>query len=192
MKRFSLAAIAAITALCINLAHAVEVQGFKFADQIKLGDADLIINGTGIRSKFGKRYVMALYLPAKSTDAKVVLATKGPKRIAISLIKDVSGDTFANAVAKAINNNSTDAEQAALKDRIKQLSDTVIAIDEIKAGGSIVFDWVPGKGTILTINGQIKGKEIAGEDFYIGLLRAWLGEDPVQDDLKQGLLGKAS
>jgi hypothetical protein len=37
----------------------------------------------------------------------------------------------------------------------------------------------------------MKGKEIPGEDFANALLRVWLGDDPVQNDLKQGLLGKA-
>jgi hypothetical protein len=182
--------LAAIAALTLSFAHAVELEGFKFDDRIKLGNAELVINGTGVRSKFGKRYAMALYLPAKAADAKAVLATKGPKRVAISLIKDVSGDTFANAVSGGINDNSTDAEKAALKDRIKQLSDMVIALGEIKAGTSIVFDWIPEKGTVLTIGGQPKGKEIPGEDFYAGLLKVWLGEDPVQNDLKGALLGK--
>ena len=30
----------------------------------------------------------------------------------------------------------------------------------------------------------------ATRDFYIGLLKVWLGEDPAQNDLKQALLGK--
>ena len=184
--------LAAMAALAVNFAHAIELEGFKFDDKIKLGNADLVVNGAGVRSKFGKRYVMVLYLPAKATDTKAVLATQGPKRVAISLIKDVSGSTFANAVSGGINDNSSDAEKAALKDRIKQLSDTVAAIDEIKAGTSIVFDWIPEKGTVLTIGGQMKGKEIPGEDFYAGLLKVWLGEDPAQNDLKQALLGKAS
>lgn len=191
MKRTTLAAIAAIAAFRIGAAGAVEVEGFKFDDQLKLGNAELAVNGTGVRSKFGKRYAMALYLPAKSGDAKTVLASKGPKRIAISLIKDVDGDTFAGAVGKGINNNSGDAEKAALKERVKQLADTVVALGEIKAGSSIVFDWLPEKGTVLTINGQARGREIPGEDFYSALLKVWLGDDPVQNDLKQGLLGKA-
>lgn len=188
MNRFILAATAA---LAFSSAQALELEGFQFDDKLKLGNADLVINGAGVRAKFGKRYAMALYLPAKAADAKSALATKGPKRIAISLIKDVDGDTFASAVSKGINNNSSDAEQAALKDRVKQLSDTVVALGEIKAKSSIVFDWIPEKGTILTINGQMKGKEIPGEDFANALLRVWLGDDPVQNDLKQGLLGKA-
>lgn len=191
MKRTTLAAMAAIAAFQINLARAVDVEGFRFDDKLTLGNAELTVNGTGVRSKFGKRYAMALYLPAKAGDAKAVLAAKGPKRIAISLIKDVDGDTFASAVSKGINNNSSDAEKATLKERVKQLADTVVALGEIKAGARIVFDWLPEKGTVLTINGQPKGHEIPGEDFYSALLKVWLGEDPVQNDLKQGLLGKA-
>ena len=182
--------LAALGVLALNLAQAAELEGFKFDDRIKLGNAELVINGTGVRSKFGKRYVIALYLPAKATDAKAALAAKGPKRVAIGLIKDISGDTFANAVSGGINDNSTDAEKAALKDRIKQLADTVVALGEIKAGTSIVFDWIPEKGTVLTIGGQPKGKDIPGEDFYTGLLKVWLGEDPAQNDLKGALLGK--
>lgn len=188
MKRFSLATLAI---LCINSAQAVEVDGYKFDDKLRLGNTELVANGAGIRSKFGKRYAMALYLPGKSGDAKTIVATKGPKRIAITLIKDVDGDTFAGAVSKGIANNSSDTEKAALKERLKQLTDTVNALGEIKAGSAIVFDYIPERGTVLTIGGQQKGKDIAGEDFYAALLKVWLGEDPVQSDLKQGLLGKA-
>lgn len=193
MKTFARATLVALTAFALSAAaaHAVEVGGHRFDDTIRLGNGDLVANGAGIRSKFGRRYAMALYLPAKSGDARAVLAMKGPKRIAITLIKDVDGDTFAGAVSKGINNNSNDAEKTALKERIKQLADTVVALGEIKAGSSIVFDWLPERGTILSINGQQKGRDIAGEDFYAALLKVWLGDDPVQDDLKQGLLGKA-
>jgi hypothetical protein len=189
MKYLILAATAALT---LNIAHAVEVEGVKFDDTTKIGSSELVINGTGVRRKFGKRYVMALYLPAKTGDAAAVLATKGAKRVAIHLTKDVSGDTFANAVSSAMADNSTEAEMAAVKDRLKQWAETVIALGEVKAGAIILIDWIPEKGTQLSVNGQAKGKEIAGEDFYKALLRVWLGKDPVQDDIKQGLLGKAA
>ena len=189
MKHLILAAVAALT---LNIACAVEVEGIKFDDTTKIGGSDLVINGTGVRRKFGKRYVIALYLPVKAADANAVLAAKGVKRVAITLVKDVSGETFADALAKGMENNSTEAEMLAVKDRLKQWSETVIALGEVKAGSIILIDWLPEKGTQLSINGQAKGKEIAGEDFYKALLRVWLGKDPVQDDIKQGLLGKTS
>lgn len=189
MKYLILAATAALT---LSMAQAVEVEGVKFDDTTKIGASELVINGTGVRRKFGKRYVMALYLSAKTSDANVALTAKGAKRVAINLIKDVSGETFSDAVAKGIENNSSEAEMAAIKDRLKQWSETVVALGEVKAGSLILIDWLPEKGTQLSINGQAKGREIAGEDFYRALLRVWLGKDPVQDDIKLGLLGKAS
>jgi len=49
---------------------------------------------------------------------------------------------------------------------------------------------IAGSGTVLVINGAARGKPIAGEDFYRALLRIWLGEHPVQDDLKKAVLGE--
>ena len=75
---------------------------------------------------------------------------------------------------------------------IEQLTDVMLAIGEAREGTTIVIDWLPDSGTRLTVNGQVKGKDIAGEDFYRALLKIWLGSKPAQDDLKQALLGKAA
>lgn len=189
MKKLALAAVAAL-AFALDFAHAVELEGFKFDDRIRLGNAELVLNGAGVRSKFGKRYAMALYLPAKATEARAALAARGPKRADVRLIKDVSGETFASAVSGGINDNSSEAEKAALKDRVRQLADTVVALGEIKAGTAIVFDWIPERGMVLSVGGKPAGQPIPGEDFYTALLRVWLGEDPAQASLKEALLGK--
>ena len=55
-------------------------------------------------------------------------------------------------------------------------------------GMTITLDWT-GAATQLTVNGKPAGKPIAGEDFYRALLRIWLGDKPVQNDLKKSLLG---
>ena len=60
-----------------------------------------------------------------------------------------------------------------------------------QAGGPFAgFDgnW-SGTGTVLSVQGKPMGRPIAGEDFYRALLRIWLGDKPVQDDLKKALLG---
>jgi hypothetical protein len=53
---------------------------------------------------------------------------------------------------------------------------------------AIALDWT-GAGTQLLVQDKPAGRPIAGEDFYRALLRIWLGEKPVQDDLKKALLG---
>ena len=41
----------------------------------------------------------------------------------------------------------------------------------------------------LFVDGVAQGRPMAGKAFYQVLLRIWLGEDPVQPDLKEALLG---
>lgn len=190
MKKLLLAALAALS---LNLAQAVEVAGVKFDDKSRLGNGDLVVNGAGLRKKaFFKVYAMALYLPEKQGEVEGALNTRGPKRISISLLRDLSAQQFVDALQEGIAENHGEAEYAMLKERVKQFSEAMLSVGEAKTGTSVLIDWLPETGTRLTVNGQIKGKDIAGEDFYKALLKIWLGNKPVQGDLKQALLGKVS
>ncbi|MBK9022295.1 MAG: chalcone isomerase family protein [Sulfuritalea sp.] len=71
----------------------------------------------------------------------------------------------------------------------------MLVITNTPKGAVIHFDWLPEVGggvTRLTINDEKKGEDIPGEDFFRAVLKIWLGEQPVQGDLKEGLLGKTS
>ena len=188
-----LTTLAALTALSPNIAQAVEVGGVKFDDKVRVGSSDTQANGAGLRKKaFFKIYAMALYLPEKQGEAEAALATKGAKRIAISLLRDLSAQQFVEALQDGMAGNHSESEMSALKERLKMFSDTMLSVGEAKSGTSILIDWLPDNGTRLTVNGQVKGKDLAGEDFYKALLRIWLGHKPVEDDLKLALLGKVS
>ena len=86
--------------------------------------------------------------------------------------------------------NHSDAELAQLKPRIQRFSEAMLSIGEARSGTRIDLDWLPGSGVRLSVGGQVRGNPIEGEDFYRALLRIWLGDKPVQADLKQALLGK--
>ena len=182
-----------LAVLSLNLAYAVEVAGIKFEDKVQLGNSDVVANGAGLRKKaFFKVYAMVLYLPEKQGDVDSVLSAKGAKRVSISLLRDLSAQQFVDALQEGIAENHTEAEMTVLKDRVKQFSEAMLSVGEAKTGTIVLIDWIPEAGTRLTVNGQAKGKDISGEDFYQALLKIWLGKKPVQDDLKQALLGKAS
>lgn len=183
--------LAAIAALALNTAQAAEVAGVKFDDKTKIGSSELVANGAGLRKKaFFKVYAMALYLPEKQVEAEAALAAKGPKRISISLLRDLSAQQFVDALQEGVANNHSEAEMGALKERLKQFSDAMLSIGEAKTGTTVLIDWLPESGTRLTVNGQAKGKDIAGDDFFKALLKIWIGKQPVQDNLKAALLGK--
>jgi hypothetical protein len=185
--------LALVAALSFSFAHAAEVEGVKFDPQVRLGDSDVVLNGAGLRKKvFFKVYAMGLYLAQKQSDADAVLAAKGGKRISITLLRDLTAKQFVDALNEGIVENHSEAEMSVLKDRVAQFSETMMGIGEAKTGAEILIDWLPGSGTRLTVDGQVKGQDVVGEDFYNALLKIWLGKAPVQSDLKQALLGKTS
>ena len=185
--------IVLVALLTIGFANAVEVAGVRFDERVQVGNSELVANGAGLRKKaFFKVYAMALYLPEKQGDSDGILAGTGARRVAITLLRDLSAQQFVDALNEGIAQNHSEAEMTALKDRIRQFSEAMLSIGEAKAGTRVVIDWLPGSGTRLSVDGQVRGREIAGDDFYKALLRIWLGGKPVQDDLKQALLGRAS
>lgn len=194
MKHPLLTTLLAATLLVAGLnARATEVAGVRFDDRQHLEQQELVLNGAGLRSKFFiKVYAMGLYLPEKKTDAAGVLNSKGPKRITIVPLMELSAQQFVEALSGGIEKNLSDGEIAPLKDRLQTFDNTLLALGKASKGTPIALDWVPGKGTRLVVGGQAKGTPIPGEDFYRALLRIWLGDKPTQGDLKDNLLGKAS
>lgn len=194
-RRFAPAASTLALSLSLFFAagavQAAEFGGVAFDDRVKVGANELQLNGGGLRTKvFFKVYAMALYLPEKAATADAALAAKGPRRIGISLLRDLSAQQFADALNEGIVKNTADAELAALKPKVQAFTDTLLSLGEAKKGTSVVLDYTPEKGTQLLVNGSAKGAPIPGEDFNRALLRIWLGAKPAQDDLKDGLLGK--
>lgn len=170
-------------------AFGAEVAGVQVADKVAVDSRDLALNGAGLRTRlFFRVYVVGLYLPEKKRDAAAVLAEPGPKRIAIHMLRDVGADTFSEALVEGLKANHSQAEYPALEARVKQLEAIMAQVQEAKKGMAIALDWAGG-ATRVSIDGKPAGEPIAGDDFYRALLRIWLGEHPVQDDVKQALLG---
>ena len=166
---------------------AAEVAGVKLEEQIEPGN--LVLNGAGLRKRlFFQVYAIGLYLPKKTANAEEAIASPGPKRVAIHMLRNVGAAEFSEALADGIRANHSEAEAKALEPRVQQLAAVMAELKEAKKGMSINLDWT-GSETQVVVQGKPAGKPIAGADFYQALLRIWLGEQPVQDDLKKALLG---
>lgn len=167
-------------------AWAAEVAGVKIDDRTRVADTDLSLTGAGLRRRaFFQVYAIGLYVQDRKADP---ITQPGPKRIHIHMLRDVGADTFTEALADGIKANHGEAEAKALEPRVKQLAAVIAGIQEAKKGMTIALDWT-GKGTQLVVDGRATGQAIAGEDFYRALLRIWLGDKPVQEDLKKSLAG---
>ena len=171
-------------------AQPAELEGVKLEPTAQVGGAALTLNGAGVRTRaIFKVYVAGLYVPAKSSSAAALLGQKGPRRVAITMLRNVDADTFAGALIEGLQKNHTEAQLAGFKAQIDALSASLKAAGEAKKGDVIHLDFAPDAGTRVVVNGKPQGNAIAGEDFYTAVLRIWLGDKPADADLKKGMVG---
>ncbi len=151
-------------------------------------DVALQLNGMGYRTKFVFNiYVGALYTESKVESRDAAQALNGPKRVVMHMVHDeVSKEKMADAWNEGFEENNSDAQLGKLKARLKTF---IGYFPDLKEGNIVLLDYIPGKGTRVTINGEVKGV-IEGADFYTALLDVWLGDEPADDDLKEAMLGE--
>jgi long-chain acyl-CoA synthetase len=168
-------------------AHAAEVGGVSIADKASVGGQELVLNGAGVRTRaIFKVYVASLYVPAKATTAAAVLA-HGPRRIQMNLLRNLSGDQLVDALVDGLKDNNSEAELAAVNAQQDQMVATMKGFGEVREKDVVALDYVNG-GTVILLNGAPKAT-IPGDAFNAALTKVWLGEKPVQADLKKALLG---
>lgn len=185
-----LAATLLAGATLLAAAQPAELEGVKLEPTAALGGATLQLNGAGVRTRaIFKVYVAALYVPQKSSDAAALLAQKGARRVAITMLRNVDADTFAEALNDGLKANHPEAQLAAFKPQVDALNAALKAAGEARKGDVIRIEFTPEAGTRVLHNGQPRGAAIPGEDFYTALLRIWLGDKPADGGLKKGLLG---
>jgi hypothetical protein len=185
MRRISAAALLVAPLVCCG----AEVAGVRLDDSARVGSQNLVLNGAGLRVKlFFNVYAAGLYLAEKADSAAAILAMKGPKRMSMTLMRDLTARQLIDALEDGLRANLTTAEFESVRPRVERLSAIMGAIGVAKRGSVITLDYVPETGMRVTLNGEPKGEPIDGEDFYRGLLKIWLGDDPVDKSLKKALL----
>ena len=175
--------LVSLSAIALN---AATLAGVTLPDSQQVAGKSLVLNGLGLRSKMMvKVYVAGLYLEQKSSDPNAIMKSDTPKRIVMHFIYHPSKSQMADAFNDGFKDNSPDAVKT-MKSDIDKLN---AALEDLKAGDEMVFTYVPGTGTNLTINGKDK-LTIAGQPFAEALLSVWLGPKPPTSDVKKGMLGQ--
>jgi hypothetical protein len=177
------------------IAHALpgqsaEVSGVKIPDTATVGGKELVLNGAGMRVKFVINvYAMGLYLSKKETAPADVLAQDGPKRVSLTMMREVDSDEFGQLFITSMNANSDKAEKAKYFNQTVKFGEMFASLGKVKKGDIVTLDWIPGTGTISSVNGKQQGEAFPDSGFYSAVLRIWLGEKPADSSLKPLLLG---
>ena len=171
--------------LFVSLASAREVDGVTFPDQATVGGAVLPLNGVGIRERFMfDIYAAGLYLPAHTSDAAHAIEDDVPKRIEMRfLYKHVTRQQAVDALQWRLVESPA---AASIQDQVQLF---VSWLNDFDRGDQIVFDYVPGTGTSVTLKGESKGT-MPGTSFMRAVWGIFLGDKPITEALKRGMLGR--
>jgi Chalcone isomerase-like len=192
MGRGLAVALAAAALVVTSPVRAAEVGGVKVDDKIRLANQELVLNGSGLRYAAAgliRVYVASLYLPQKRNTNADIGALKGPKRMHLSLLREINSNDFSKGLLGGMRANLSPADQQKHFDSLLKLGAIFGQIPSLKKGETISVDSIPGTGTMILVNGKRVGEAFPDETFFHALLQIWLGPKPIEDSLKPVLLG---
>jgi hypothetical protein len=189
-RRTLLAALLA-AASATALAQA-DVAGVKYPATASVGNQTLALNGAGIRYKFVvKVYAAALYLPAKAATPDAVYGGSGAKRMHVVMLRDIDANELGKLFTDGMQKNATREEFGKSIPGTLQLAEIFATKKRLVAGDSFFIDYLPGTGTVISINGKPAGEPIKEPVFFTALMKIWLGASPADWQLKDALLGQS-
>lgn len=170
----------------------VVVGDVTFAPTLQVQDRALVLNGAGLRYKtVFKVYAAGLYLEHKAATPAEVQAQKGPKRLAVTMLRDIDSAELGKLFARGMEDNMDRTAFSKLVPGVLRMSQIFSEHKMLKAGDTFAVDWLPGTGTVVIVKGQPQGEPFTEPAFFDALLGIWLGNQPADWKLKDALLGKS-
>ena len=191
MKKIVLGLILIVSVLFSSEAIAqkqIVFEGVTIPRTIKFENKTLQLNGAGSRSKMWVDvYIQALYLSQLSQNPTEIINDNLDMSIRIEI---TSALVSSGKLTRALNTGfekSAGADIEKYKSKMELLKSFLA--EEITKGDVFELTYSPTDTSIWVIkNGQLKGK-IPGFDFKKVFFGIWLGDKPVDEELKNSLLG---
>jgi hypothetical protein len=183
--KFILSGVCALALISSN-ASAAEISGVKLPDQVSVAGKSLKLNGAGLRQATILKvnvYAAGLYLEKPSGDGEAIANSDQSKSIDMVFMRDVSAKQMAEAFGEGFDKNCV-AGCAELKPHISKLQGL---LKDMKKGETMSVRFL-GDGVELMIRGQ-KAGSVGDKAFSHQLIRCWIGKNPPNSGLKEGLLG---
>jgi hypothetical protein len=194
MNRFAPLFVASVLLAAPVLAQDVTEpkSGAKFAAK----ENGLSLLGVGLRTKtiaHVKVYAVGLYVAdsALSGPLKAYKGKTGSPEFARAI---VDGDFRKRVVLKFQRDLSEDQMKDGFRDALKgagaKTDVWVSYFSPVKAGSEMDVAWTPGTGLETKVAGLNKSP-INDKAFAASVFGIWLGDKPIQDDIKRGLVANA-
>lgn len=190
--RRSVMALAFALALILGAgsAGAVELAGVTFAPELEVQGTRVILNGAGVRYKaIFKVYAAGLYTTLKVNSLEELTRAPGPKHLQITMLREIDASELGKLFSRGIEDNLDRASFAQVVPGIMRMSQIFSDYKRLVPGDTFAVDWVPGRGTLITVKGKVQGEPFREPEFFSALMSIWLGKSPADWQLKDALLG---
>lgn len=181
-----LAVCIAISLIQLPPALCGTLDGITMPETATVGGKELQLNGLGTRKATFlkvKVYVMGLYLENKSQDGQAIAASDQAKKIVMHFVRAVAESDLQDAWQEGFEKNTASIDS--IKTKMHEFHGMQASVEE---GDQMVIEFLDDTVTV-SVKGEVKGT-ITGREFQSALLLIWLGDEPPNKDLKQGVLGK--
>lgn len=157
--------------------------------KVNKDNTELMLNGGGIRKKlFLKLYTAGLYVSAKTKNAADIVNADKPEVMRLTITSGfISSSNMSEAIQEGFKKSMHD-NTAPLQSKIDEFIST-FKKDAIKEGDTFEIWYIPGQGIKSYKNDKLQST-IPGLDFKKALFGIWFSDNPVDEDLKTGLLGQ--
>ncbi|MEY4756366.1 MAG: hypothetical protein RJA34_1264 [Pseudomonadota bacterium] len=194
MKHLLKALVPAVTLATLLFAPAaqatLELSGVKVEDTATVAGTKLQLNGAGIRYKGPfKVYVGDLYTTKKVNTLDALTSAPGPKRLTMTFLRDIEAESFGKLLTRGVEDNVPKPEMSKLVPGLMRMSDIFTVNKILVPGDTVVIDWIPGTGMVITAKGKVQGEPFKEPEFYKAIMSIWFGPVPADFKLKDALLG---
>ncbi len=184
-----LASLVMVLVFLSAVAQPATLEGVSLPETETEDGAALVLNGIGLRTAsifHVKIYVAGLYLEQRSPDGEAIIRSPGRKLLVIRFLRDISAADGRTAWTEGFEGNCHPPCQL----QHSHVDRFLAAVPPVRAGdvARLMFS---GGHLQVTINGQPVGM-VDDHAFARVILATFIGRVPPTEELKRGLLGRAS
>ncbi|MBF5004825.1 chalcone isomerase family protein [Diaphorobacter caeni] len=161
-----------------------------FAEKVMVGGRSVQLNGAGTRYKaVFQVYRAALYTEKPIQQYGDMAGGNEAKRIHLVMLREVNANELGGMFIRGIQENIDKSSSARMMPALLRMSALFNDYKKLEAGDSVTLDWVPGKGTVVSVRGVPTSDAIPEVQFYQALAGIWLGAAPADWKLRDAMLG---
>lgn len=158
---------------------------------IQLDQRNARLNGVGTRYKTVFRvYRAALYAERPVHSLHDLSDPSQAKRIQLVMLREVNASELSTLFVRGIQQNLDKSASTHWVSAMVNMAEMFSRYKRVEAGDQITLDWLPGKGTVISVRGESAGAPIPDAAFYQALASIWLGAAPADWALREAMLGK--